>query len=111
MKKVIIFVGILFTMSLVGVLYGTQNEQEIEPKYKVVRISPEGIHPSTLTIRLETVVIWVNESHEMVDIQLTETEKISCTEFESLCLVQEGEFNYVVRSESTELRGKIIVQS
>ncbi len=111
MKKIIILIIILFTISLAGVLYGTQDKQEVGLKYKVIRLSSDGIQPSTVSIRLGTVVIWVNESHETVDIQLNKTEKISFTELESICLVHEGEFNYVVKSESSELLGKIIVQS
>jgi len=111
MKKIIILISVLFTISLAGVLYGTQGKQEVGPKYRVIRLSSDGIQPSTVSISVGTVIIWVNESHEMVDIQLAKTEKISFTELESICLFHEGEFNYVVKSESGELLGKIIVQS
>ena len=108
----------------------SQKNEQVE--YKVVRLLSDAIIPSTATISLGTVVIWVNESHEKAKIQFSNLNELasSCdgsTRFntdmkqvisaevpvagiESICLIQKGEFNYIVKRGSHKLEGKIIIK-
>ena len=115
MKKIVIIFSISLTLTLAGILYATRGHQEEEPKYQVVRLLVDEIQPSTATISPETVVIWTNEAApRMVEIQFTNvnmaTKKIPCAELEGICLIQKGEFDYVVSRGSSKLEGKIIVK-
>jgi len=108
----------------------SQKNEQIE--YKVVRLLSDTIIPSTATITLGTVVIWVNESHEMAKIQFsnlnesasscdgstcfnTDMKQVISAEvpfagLESICLIQKGEFTYIVKRGSHKLEGKIIIK-
>ena len=108
----------------------SQKNEQVE--YKVVRLLSDAIIPSTATISLGTVVIWVNESHEKAKIQFSNLNESasSCdgsTRFntdmkqvifaevpfaglESICLIQKGEFNYRVLRGPHKLEGKIIIK-
>lgn len=108
----------------------SQKNEQIE--YKVIRLLSDTIIPSTATITLGTVVIWVNESHEKAKIQFsnlnesasacdgstrfkTDMKQVISAEvpfagLESICLIQKGEFNYIVKRVSNELEGKIIIK-
>ena len=114
MKKIVIIFSISLTLTLAGILYATRGHQEEEPKYQVVRLLVDEIQPSTATINPGAVVIWTNEVPGMVEIQFTNvnmaTKKIPCAELEGICLIQKGEFDYVVSKGSSKLEGKIIVK-
>ena len=115
MKKIIIILIISLTLIMVGVLYARQGHQETDSKYQVVRLSADELQPSTATIRQGTLLIWSNEEPEEVEIQFTNvdnlaTQKIPCAGLESTCLVQKGEFDYVVSKGTSKLAGKIIVR-
>jgi hypothetical protein len=114
MKKIIIILGISLTLFLTGVLHGTQGQQEVEPQYQVVRLLADELKPITATISPGTLLIWINEAPEMVDIQFRNvniaTRKIPCAGLESISLVQKGEFDYEVSKGLSKLKGKIIVQ-
>ena len=108
----------------------SQKNEQIE--YKVIRLLSDAIIPSTATISLGTVVIWVNESSEMAKIQFsninnsasscdgstrfnTDMKQVISAEvpfagLESICLIQKGEFNYIVKRGSHKLEGKIIIK-
>ena len=108
----------------------SQTNEQIE--YKVIRLLSDAVIPSNATISLGTVVIWVNESSEMAKIQFSNinNQASSCdgsTRFntdmkqvisaevpfaglESICLIQKGEFNYIVKRGSHKLEGKIIIK-
>lgn len=109
-----------------------KSQENEQVKYKVVRLLSDAIIPSTATISLGTVVIWVNESHEKAKIQFsnlnesasacdgstrfkTDMKQVISAEvpfagLESICLIQKGEFNYIVKRVSNELEGKIIIK-
>ena len=114
MKKIITILIISLTLIMTGILYARQAHQEIESKHQVVRLLADELQPSTATIRQGTLVIWANEAPEMVEIQFTNvnmaTRKIPCAGLESTCLVQKGEFDYVVSKGTSTLTGKIIVR-
>ena len=108
----------------------SQKNEQIE--YKVIRLLSDAIIPSTATITLGTVVIWVNENREMVKIQFsninnsasscdgstrfnTDMKQVISAEvpfagLESICLIQKGKFNYIVKRGSHKLEGKIIIK-
>jgi len=108
----------------------SQKNEQIE--YKVIRLLSDEIIPSTATISLGTVVVWVNESRETAKIQFLNTNnsvsscdgstrfnadtkqvisaKVPFAGLESICLVQRGEFKYVVKTGSHKLEGKIIIK-
>ena len=113
MKKIIIIISVLATFSLAGILYGNQGHQEQMPQYQVIRLLDDELTPSTTTISRGTLLIWVNEAPGTVDIQFGNvniaTRKIPCAGLESICLVQTGEFDYVVSKGLSKVKGKIIV--
>lgn len=108
------------------------QEKEAEVQYQVIRLLSEEIVPSLITIQLGTVVIWVNEESKPAEIQFTNasgiviacdgsksyianpeqiiSQMIPYAGVESLCLIQKGEFKYVVKRGSRELKGTIIVE-
>ena len=109
-------------------LYG---EETTAPKYMVIRLLSEGIDPPVATINQGTVIIWVNEAPETVEIQFANNEmatscngsphynpqtkqailsQIAFGGLESICLVQKGEFNYTVKRGSQIVTGKICVK-
>jgi hypothetical protein len=103
---------------------------EVAP-YQVIRLLPDTIVPPVARIKLGTVVIWVNQDSQAAEIQFTNANGmvISCdgsddfiadpeqiisaniphAGLESLCLIQRGEFNYIVQRGSGVLSGTIIV--
>jgi hypothetical protein len=108
------------------------SQQEEEAPYQVIRLLPDEIVPPVALIQLGTVLIWVNQDSQATEIQFTNANgmviscdgsddvianpeeiisaQIPCAGLESLCLIQRGEFNYLVQRESRTLKGKIIVQ-
>ena len=123
---------ICFCFNLIFFAEVTKSQQTVQTKYSVIRLLSDEIIPSTATINLGTVIIWVNEDREMVEIQFTNTknmaiscdgstrfntdsewiisEKIPLAGLKSICLIQKGVFNYIVKRESHKLKGKIIVK-
>ena len=114
MKKIIIILSVLTAFSLAGILDAKQGHQEEKPQYHVIRLFDDELQPSTSTISRGTLLIWVNEAPETVDIQFSNadiaTRKVPCAGFESLCLVQTGEFDYVVSKGLSKVQGTIIVK-
>ena len=109
----------------------TCGEEGVTPKYMVIRLLSEGIDPPSATINQGTVIIWVNEAPETVEIQFANNEmatscngsplynpqtkqailsQIAFGGLESICLVQKGEFNYTVKRGSQIVMGKICVK-
>ena len=108
------------------------QETEVEVTYQVIRLLSNKIVPSVTTITLGTVIIWVNEDSKSAEIRFTNahgiviacdgsksniadpekviTQMIPLAGVESICLVQKGEFNYVVKRGHWEFEGKIIVE-
>lgn len=123
-----------FTCFLILIIFAetakTQDDEQVQ--YKVIRLLSDVIIPSTLTIRLGTVVIWVNEDRETAKIQFSnpgnsilscdgsdrfnsDSKQVISAEvpfagLESICLIQKGEFKYTVKRGSKQLEGKIIIQ-
>ena len=120
----------LTIMYYTGITFAQDKEEEVH--YQVIRLLSEKIIPSVATIKLGTVVIWVNEDSQPTEIQFTDANKmvIACdgsegdsadpeqiisarvphAGVESLCLVQKGEFKYVMKRGFREFEGTIIVE-
>ncbi len=98
---------------------GLVNETKIE-EYKVIRIhSYGGISPKAVSIKPGTIIIWVNDSRSLINIQFKSkqvtlackspvhfvvdeygsyvADRIPQDAVASLCFVEKGEFNYVTR--------------
>ena len=108
------------------------QDKEAEVTYQVIRLLSNKIVPSITTIKLGTVVIWVNEDSKPTEIRFANAndmvitcegsknpiadperiifEMIPCAGVKSLCLIQKGEFKYVVKRGHWEFEGKIIVE-
>ena len=108
----------------------SQTNEQIE--YKVIQLLSDAIIPSTATIRLGTVVVWVNEDREMATIQFSNTNnsvsscdgsdrfnadskqmvstEVPFAKLESICLIQKGEFSYIVKRGSHTLKGIIVIK-
>lgn len=131
MRNIRITLLLCFTlMYLTGMAFA--QEKEVEVQYQVIRLLPDKIVPSVKTIKLGTVVIWVNEDSRPAEIKFTNaqgiviecdgskstiadpeqaiTKMIPLAGVESLCLVQKGEFKYVVKRGFWEFEGMIIVE-
>jgi plastocyanin len=108
------------------------QDKEAEVTYQVIRLLSNKIVPSITTIKLGTVVIWVNEDSKPTEIRFANvndmvitcegaknsvadpekiiSQMIPCAGVESLCLIQKGEFKYVVKRGFWEFEGTIIVE-
>ncbi len=117
-------------MYLTGMSFA--QDKEVERSYQVIRLLSNKIVPSVATIKLGTVVIWVNENSTPTEIRFANAndmvitcegskksiedpekiifEMIPCAGVKSLCLIQKGEFKYVVKRGYWEYEGKIIVE-
>ena len=127
----IIFLFTCFSILIVFAQTAKAEDNE-QVQYKVIRLLSDAIIPLTLTIRLGTVVIWVNEDRETAKIQFSnpgnsilscdgsdrfnsDSKQVISAEvpfagLESICLIQKGEFNYTVKRGSKQMVGKIIIQ-
>jgi len=112
-----------------GITFAQDKEEEVH--YQVIRLLSETIIPSVATIKLGTVVIWMNEDSKPTQIKFTNGEGmvIGCdgsagdsadpeqiisalvphAGVETLCLVQRGTFQYTVIRGTLTLRGTIEV--
>lgn len=135
--KVIITVRDALLLSLcLTVMYCTgitfAQTQKDDFKYQVIRLLSETIVPSVATIDLGTVVIWVNEDTKPTEIKFSNVTGmvIACdgsksyiadpeqiisrmvpyAGVESICLVQRGTFDYIVKRGTRTLQGTIVVQ-
>ena len=128
-SKIALFLG-LSIVYLTGMSFA--QDRELERSYQVIRLLSGKIVPPVTTIKLGTVVIWVNEDSTPIEIRfasandmvitcegsknsITDPEKIisqmiPCAGVESLCLVQKGEFRYIVKRGVWEFEGTIIVE-
>ena len=117
-------------MYLTGMSFA--QDKEVERSYQVIRLLSNKIIPSVTTIKLGTVIIWVNEDSKPTEIRLANAndmvitcegsknsiadpekiifEMIPCAGVKSLCLIQKGEFKYVVKRGYWKYEGKIIVE-
>jgi hypothetical protein len=108
------------------------EEKEAKVDYQVIRLLPAIIVPQVTIIKLGTVVIWVNEDSKPIEIRFANasdmvitcegsknpvadpekaiSQMIPCAGVESLCLVQKGEFKYIVKRGVWEFEGTIIVE-
>jgi len=117
-------------------------EQKISA-HQIIRLNPiAGLNPKEVTIKAGTTVIWFNESGSLAEVQFTDkqvtlackspthfavdeqgsyiSDKIPRGAVASLCFVQKGTYNYVVRREPRtgaqvpvappELKGTITVE-
>lgn len=121
-----------------------ETEKDIKA-HSIIYLSPHGgniIDPAEVTIKPGTTVVWINRSKALVEIhfegkQVTKackrpvhfvvdekgsfiSNKIPNGAVANLCVIEKGEFNYVVRTSpfstsqavrhSKEYKGKIIVE-
>jgi hypothetical protein len=109
---------------------GLAKEKAID-SYKVIRLhSYGGISPKVISIKPGTIVIWVNDSRSMINIQFGGkqvtlackspvhfvvneqgsyiADRIPPDAVASLCFVEKGEFNYVTRGSYGETGGKAL---
>ena len=145
-KKVVMAILVIFCLSSflsVQTLWGEEKEIKPEVQHKIVRLYEQGgISPQNLTIQRGTTVIWINESKSIAEIEFTNkqvtlackspvrfgvdesgtyiSDKIFRGAVASLCFVEAGEFEYVVKreprrlatvpAELPDMKGKIIVK-
>lgn len=130
-KFCIICLSVLLSV-LNGLAESAKCEQNGQIAYKVIRLLSDEIVPSTATIPIGTVVVWVNEDPETANIQFFNKDhsvsscdgsarfrsdpgkvisvEVPFAKLESICLIQKGEFNYTVKRGNRTLDGKIIIQ-
>lgn len=137
-----------FMLSLDSVRAQAEKSDKIQPEKKisgaqVIRLHyVGGVQPATVTVKPGTTVIWINEAESPVEIQFSGKQvtmacqnpvhfviddkgsfmsnEIPMGAVASLCFIEKGEFNYVVRragkvslsyrEKPAEFRGKVIVQ-
>jgi plastocyanin len=146
----VVLVVLLFGIYCVDGGAEVQKEGKIVPEmnikaHKIIRANAiSGIKPAELNVERGTTVIWINESKSIVEIQFEGkqvtmsckspvhfiindkgsfiSDRIPMGSVASLCFVEKGEFNYVMRKVLrfsptleprpyiTEFKGKIIVK-
>ena len=146
----IVAAAVLFSLSSVSAGIENKDKDKIVPEMnikevKIIRVNAiAGINPGELTIQRGTTVIWINESSSIVELQFEGkqvtlackspvhfivdekgsfiSDRIPAGSVASLCFVEKGEYNYVMRKVllfsptlearpyNKEFRGKIIVQ-
>jgi plastocyanin len=131
-KGLITFIAIYMGIFLlVGVTFAAEEKKaEIKVVSKVVTIHPsEGLVPPTVTADLGTTVVWLNRDRSPVEILFTdkkvtiacgspvnfiigkggayESAKIPFGGTASLCFLNNGSFDYVVKSSRTFYTGTI----
>ena len=145
-KKMVMVLLVVFCLSSflsLQTVWGEEEEIKPEIQHKVVRLYEQGdINPKNLTIQRGTTVIWINESKSIAEIEFTNkqvtlackspirfavdesgtyiSDKIFRGAVASLCFVEAGEFEYVVKreprrlatvpAELPDMQGKIIVK-
>lgn len=108
-----------------------RSQEPSTMQYTVIRLLAHEIIPPLATISEGTVIIWLNEAPETVEIQFTNHDmsaacnnappslnktkqdlafQIPFGKVESICLVQKGEFNYSVKRGSQRMTGMICVK-
>ena len=125
-----LFVLILGGLYLAGLSFAEEKKQEdLKIINKIVTIDGEGTRPVTLTSKPGTTVIWVNKSRFPIEIlfldkQVTlscgspvnffigndktyESNKIPSGGTASLCFLEEGTYEYKVKSSQTFYTGRI----
>jgi plastocyanin len=150
--KLIIIVAAAMLFSLANVSAGIEDKDKgkIVPamnikEVKIIRVNAiAGVNPAELTIERGTTVIWINESESSVEMQFEgkqvtmacknpvhfvvdekgffKSDRIPAGSVASMCFVEKGEFNYVMRKVllfsptleprpyNDNFRGKIIVK-
>jgi plastocyanin len=140
----LLIIGFVFSFSLDAVI---AQSEKIVPEmkiagHKIISLNHiSGIGPEAATVQKGTTVIWTNDSRSLVEIEFTGKQvtlacknpvhfvvneagsfisnKIPQGAVASLCFVEKGEYDYVVRREPSrtapqeaprEFKGKIIVE-
>ena len=127
---VALFVLILGGLYLAGLSFSAEGKQEdLKIVNKIITVDYEGTRPVTLTSNPGTTVIWVNNSRFPIEIlfldkQVTiacgspvnffvgedktyESNKIPPGGTASLCFLEEGTYEYKVKSSQTFYTGRI----
>jgi plastocyanin len=141
-----ILIAIMFCMLSIYAVQTVQGADEtVQPQiqHKVVRLYEKGgVNPETLIVDRGTTVIWINDSKSIAEIEFTDkkvtlvckspirfavdesgtyvSDKIFQGAVASLCFIEQGEFDYLVKREPRRLattptvppdvKGKIIVK-
>jgi plastocyanin len=146
----IVLVVLLFSMGSVAIGAEDQKESKIVPEMnikasQIIRVNAiSGVNPAELNVERGTTIIWINESQSIVELQFEGkqvtmackspvhfiiddkgsfiSDRIPIGSVASLCFVEKGEFNYVMRKVLRfsptleprpyikEFKGKIIVK-
>ena len=144
-QSMVVLLAIFCLASFVSLptVHGEGEALQPEIQHKIVRLYEKGgVEPSTLTIQRGTTVIWINESKSIAEIEFTNkqvtlackspvrfgvdesgvyvSDKIFRGAVASLCFIETGEFEYLVKREPRrlaqvpaippELKGKIVVK-
>ena len=133
----------MLSFTSVQTAQGVDDTLQPQIQHKIVRLyETGGIQPPTITIQRGTTVIWINDSKSTDEIEFTDkkvtlvckspvrfaveesgtyiSEKIFQGAVASLCFIEPGEFDYVVKREPRRLapapikrpdeKGRIIVK-
>ena len=133
MERKIVIVLIVFILGglySAGLSFGEEEKQEeLKIVNKIITVGYEGTRPVTLTSKPGTTVIWVNNSRFPIEIlfldkQVTlacgspvnffvgedktyESNKIPSGGTASLCFMEEGSYEYKIKSSQTFYAGRI----
>ena len=77
-----LFIAFLLTSVFVVAFYDAVLAEDAKPKEEVAMITmkqqPEGISPTTLTVKLGTTIVWVNSDPGPVTIKFLDTLGVAC---------------------------------
>jgi plastocyanin len=129
-RMIALFVLVLVGFYLTGLTFAAEEKkEELKIVNKIITVSYEGTRPVTLMSKPGTTVIWVNNSRFPIEIlfldkQVTlacgspvnfyiggdktyESNKIPSGGTASLCFLEEGTYEYKVKSSQTFYAGRI----
>lgn len=142
--------AVLFSLGSAAAGIENKNKGKIVPEMnikevKIIRVNAvAGVNPAELTVDRGTTVIWINESESSVEMQFEgkqvtmacknpvhfvvdekgsfKSDRIPAGSVASMCFVEKGEFNYVMRKVllfsptlearpyNKEFKGKVIIK-
>jgi len=149
-QAALVAAAVLFSLSCASAGVEEKDRGKIVPRMnikeaKVIRVNAiAGANPAQLTVDRGTTVIWINESESSVEMQFEgqqvtmacknpvhfvvdekgsfKSDRIPAGSVASMCFVEKGEFNYVMRKVllfsptqearpyNKEFKGKIVVK-
>ena len=139
----IVMMCCMLGITTVQLVQAADETPQPEIQYKIVRLYEKGgVQPPTLTVDRGTTVIWINDSKSIAEIEFTDkqvtvvckspvrfsvgesgtyvSEKIFQGTVASLCFIEKGKFEYLVKrrprrlaeipTEPPDVKGEIIVK-